>query len=204
MKHPWIQKKKLKQEQKQKTETEQRQEGMNAAIPASNIGFKMLQQMGYQPGKALGKNGQGATEPVNVDLKLNRTGLGRDRVVQEEKVLKSKFTALAQERKRKKVDELRVGFQERRRDTWHYRKIVSDYRKSSTALLQLEERALDLVAEPARWTTERLQKPNGENKGVEEEKEGDVAEEEEEIITDEVSLQLFFEASTLLHYVWDE
>lgn len=181
----WKEKRKLKEAKKVKTEAEQRQEGLAAAIPSSNIGFKLLQQMGYQPGNALGKHGQGAIEPVNVDLKFNRTGLGRDRVVQEEKILKTKFKALAQERKRKKVDELQVGFQERRRGNWQSRKLVSDYRKACTALLQLEEGAAAASMEGG-VSKEGSHEPRAAaTNGVEEE--GDEGE-EEEVITEEVTM----------------
>lgn len=180
----WKEKRKLKEEGKVMKEAEQRQEGLAAAIPSSNIGFKMLQQMGYKPGVALGKSGQGATEPINVDVKVNRTGLGRDRVVAEEKVLKAKVKALVQERKRLKVDELREGFQERRRGTWQSRKLVSDYRKAYTALLQLEERALGSAEGRSK---ENLQEEKEKEK--KKEKDGDPdeeAEEEEEVITEEM------------------
>lgn len=186
----WKEKRKSKEAKKVMTEAEQRQEGLAAAIPSSNIGFKLLQQMGYQPGNALGKHGQGTIEPVNVDLKFNRTGLGRDRVVQEEKILKTKFKALAQERKRKKVDELQVGFQERRRGTWQSRKLVSDYRKACTALLQLEERAAAAAASTEGGVSkEGSQEPRAAaTNGVEKEGDADEEEEEEEVITEEVNV----------------
>lgn len=185
----WKEKRKSKEAKKVMTEAEQRQEGLAAAIPSSNIGFKLLQQMGYQPGNALGKHGQGTIEPVNVDLKFNRTGLGRDRVVQEEKILKTKFKALAQERKRKKVDELQVGFQERRRGTWQSRKLVSDYRKACTALLQLEERAGAAATTEGGVSKEGSQEPRAAaTNGVEKEGDADEEAEEEEVITEEVKM----------------
>lgn len=184
----WKEKRKSKEAKKVMTEAEQRQEGLAAAIPSSNIGFKLLQQMGYQPGNALGKHGQGTIEPVNVDLKFNRTGLGRDKVVQEEKILKTKFKAIAQERKRKKVDELQVGFQERRRGTWQSRKLVSDYRKACTALLQLEERAAAASTEGG-VSKEGSQEPRAAaTNGVEKEGDADEEAEEEEVITEEVNM----------------
>ena len=186
----------MKGEEKVKKEAEHREEGLAAAIPASNIGFKMLQQMGYKPGVALGKHGQGATEPINMDVKVNRTGLGRDRVVAEEKVVKAKVKALIQERKRQKVEELREGFQERRRGTWQSRKLVGDYRKACTALLQLEERALRSTVGRSK---ENPQEEN-EREKKREEKDGDAddeAEEEEEVITEEVSISTLLSASSL-------
>ncbi|XP_073386008.1 uncharacterized protein [Physcomitrium patens] len=185
----WKEKRKLKEVQKVKKEAEQRQEGLVAAIPSSNIGFKMLQQMGYKPGNALGKSGQGATEPISVNVKVNRTGLGRDRVVAEEKVLKAKVKALVQEKKRKKVDELREGFEERRRGTWQSRKLISDYRKAYTALLQLEEQSsgsaegvLKVNMQEAKGAVEKKE----EKKKQKDEDADEEEEEEEEVITEEM------------------
>jgi len=93
------------------------------------------------------------------------------------------------------VDGLREGFQERRRGTWQSRKLVSDYRKAYAALLQLEERSLGSAEglsmanrlEPAGIAAEKeREKERGKA-----DKDGDAvdeAEEEEEVITDEVGI----------------
>lgn len=39
-------------------------------------GFKLMEKMGYQTGKGLGKNEQGILEPLEGKMKLDRTGLG--------------------------------------------------------------------------------------------------------------------------------
>lgn len=178
----WQQKRKLKTEK----ESSQRQEALTTAIPSSNIGFKMLQQMGYKPGVALGKSGQGATEPITVDLKLNRTGLGRDRVVAEEKVLKAKVKAMVQEKKRLKVDELREGFRERRRGSWQRWKLVRDYRKACVALLQLEEASNPKPKAESQGEGREKEKEKEKNGDGGKEEGEEEEEEEEEVITDEV------------------
>lgn len=40
----------------------------------------MLMRMGYKPGKGIGKKESGIAEPINVDLKNNRHGLGKEKV----------------------------------------------------------------------------------------------------------------------------
>ncbi|XP_011306516.1 G patch domain-containing protein 11 [Fopius arisanus] len=58
-------------------EQERREEGLASAIASSNKGFKMLMKMGYKPGQGIGKTESGRTEPIPVDLKTNRLGLGK-------------------------------------------------------------------------------------------------------------------------------
>jgi Ran GTPase-activating protein (RanGAP) involved in mRNA processing and transport len=118
-------------------------------------------------------------------------------VVKEEKSQKSKQIILARERKRKKVDELRVGFQERRRGTWQSRKLVSDYRKACTALLQLEEQAAGTATEFARPVNENTVEVQDAGKGVDKVKTEDAEaveedEDEEEEITEEVRIPALF------------
>ncbi|KAK7065282.1 G patch domain-containing protein 11 [Halocaridina rubra] len=64
---------------------ERLEEGLNTAISSSNKGFSMLQKMGYKPGTSLGKQGQGRLEPVSVDLKQDRVGLGWQQMIEEYK-----------------------------------------------------------------------------------------------------------------------
>lgn len=58
------------------TEEEKREEGLSVAISNDNKGFEMLMKMGYKPGQGLGKMGSGISEPIAVNVKANRSGLG--------------------------------------------------------------------------------------------------------------------------------
>lgn len=42
----------------------------------SQFGLKMLQKMGWTPGEGLGKNKEGSTEPLLLDVKMDKKGLG--------------------------------------------------------------------------------------------------------------------------------
>lgn len=59
-------------------EQEKRTEGLSTAITSDNKGFSLLQKMGYKPGMVLGKRGTGRAEPVPVELKTDRGGLGKE------------------------------------------------------------------------------------------------------------------------------
>lgn len=39
------------------------------------MGMYLLQKMGWQPGKGLGKNNEGSTEPLLLDIKTDKKGL---------------------------------------------------------------------------------------------------------------------------------
>ncbi|XP_057869864.2 uncharacterized protein LOC131076611 [Cryptomeria japonica] len=130
---------KLTKEDQQKKEFEQLKRGFNSAIPSTNIGFKMLQQMGYSPGVALGKNGQGMIEPVKIDIKRSRTGLGLDNMVKEKQIEKAKeMERIAQKRKLNEI-KMMSEFEERNNLLWRCKKIVTNYKKAKAALSQLEE-----------------------------------------------------------------
>lgn len=46
-----------------------------APVSADNIGNKLMKRMGWTGG-ALGKTGQGVTEPIPIKIKVSRGGLG--------------------------------------------------------------------------------------------------------------------------------
>lgn len=73
-------------------EKETREKGLSTAISADNIGFKLLQKMGYKEGKSLGKSDAGIKEPINVVLKESTSGVGREKHIEEIIKKKSKFT----------------------------------------------------------------------------------------------------------------
>ena len=45
-------------------------------LPEKNKGFKLLQQMGWKEGSGLGREGQGRVDPVLVEERGERRGLG--------------------------------------------------------------------------------------------------------------------------------
>jgi len=72
--------KRIKKTVKEK-EMEHREEGLNKELDSNNKGFAMLAKMGFKPGTSLGKTGTGITEPVGINIKEGRGGLGREAAV---------------------------------------------------------------------------------------------------------------------------
>lgn len=58
-------------------EAEKREEGLSSAITSTNKGFGMLMKMGYKPGQGIGKSQSGIVEPIPVEVKAGRQGLGK-------------------------------------------------------------------------------------------------------------------------------
>lgn len=58
-------------------EEERREEGLNTAISSDSKGFAMLAKLGYKPGESLGRSTVGISEPIKVQVKTNRGGLGK-------------------------------------------------------------------------------------------------------------------------------
>ncbi|WOL12359.1 G patch domain-containing protein 11 isoform X1 [Canna indica] len=150
----------LERERKQREEDERTRASLDAAIPDSNVGFRMLKMMGYRPGSALGKDGGGLAEPVGLQIRRSRAGIG----VEEDATRKERAEV---ERKRRREEDILVEFGSRQKSQWRSRRIVGDYRKAEAALAQLEKRE---VVEPP-------------EDDADEEKPED--EEEEEVITEE-------------------
>lgn len=160
----WQEQRKLERERKQQEEDEQTLAKIEAPIPESNVGFKLLQRMGYNPGSALGKEGSGRAEPVGLEIRRSRAGVGREDP-HKEKRKQEEFRA---ESKRRKEESLMADFGSRQKSQYRTRRVVDNYHKAKAALDQLENKE---VLEP-------------EKKEDEEDNEQD--EEEEEVITEEV------------------
>ncbi|XP_062165824.1 uncharacterized protein LOC133872351 [Alnus glutinosa] len=158
----WQERRKLERERKQQEEDEQTLAKVEAPIPQSNIGFKLLKQMGYTPGSALGKEGLGRAEPVGIEIRRSRAGIGLEDPHKE----KIKEEEIMAEKKRRKIEDLMVEFGYRQKSQWQSRKVVVNFKKAKAALDQLENKE---VVEPEK----------------NEDEEGEQEEDEEEEVTEE-------------------
>lgn len=69
-------------------EVQNREEGLHRSIDCTNKGFEMLKKMGYKEGEGLGKSNTGRVEPIPIEVKTNRSGLGREEA--KKKLLETK------------------------------------------------------------------------------------------------------------------
>ena len=75
-------------------EVEKREEGLQKSLDSSNKGFALLAKMGYKAGESLGKSKSGRLEPIPIEVKTNRSGLGRDAAIQHIKETKAKLKSM--------------------------------------------------------------------------------------------------------------
>jgi len=68
--------KKVKQEKKKNLEEIKRESGLAEKLGPSNKGFNMLIAMGFTPGSGLGKEGEGRKEPIGINVRRGKNGLG--------------------------------------------------------------------------------------------------------------------------------
>ncbi|CAN6440326.1 unnamed protein product [Victoria cruziana] len=138
----WQQKRKISREQQQREEDEKTLALAQTALEPSNIGFRMLQQMGYKPGSALGKEGKGRVEPVGLQIRRSRTGIG-GRTPEEARASRER---VREDRLRRTEEGLASEFGSRQKSAWRFRKAAADYEKAKAALAQLEN--AEFVAPP--------------------------------------------------------
>ncbi|XP_076892983.1 uncharacterized protein LOC143544879 [Bidens hawaiensis] len=158
----WQEQRKLKRESKQVEEDERTLANLESAIPQSNIGFKMLKQMGYTPGSGLGVSGR--IDPVGLEIRRSRAGIGREDPIKEKM---RREEELVWENKRKEED-LMADFGCRVKERWRNKRVVVNFHKAKGVLDQLENKEVVEV-----------EKKDDNDDGDDEE------EEEEEVITEE-------------------
>lgn len=90
---------------KRELEKETRNKGLETALGSDNKGFALLMKMGYKQGEGLGKKKTGRAEPVPINLKVGRQGLGKEEDEQRKKLARERFHKIIAE-KRKKIESL--------------------------------------------------------------------------------------------------
>ncbi|XP_028517382.1 G patch domain-containing protein 11 isoform X2 [Exaiptasia diaphana] len=120
-------------------EQENREEGMAKALDSSNIGFALLQKMGYKQGTGLGKEGTGRAEPIPISLKADRGGLGRDNHLKRQNDIKKTILEEKTKKKIKVEQRLREDFRKHMSNKFVDKKVQSDLYKSQKACEQLDK-----------------------------------------------------------------
>ncbi|XP_029927203.1 G patch domain-containing protein 11 [Myripristis murdjan] len=181
---------------RQKTYKEQEQESREAALHNSisneNKGFALLQKMGYKAGQGLGKEGAGRVDPIPLNIKTDRGGIGmeevRKRKAEEELEHYRQKVRTKQQNETKSMEDFRVRVRTEREE----RKIEGDLRRSQRACEQLDsQKSITVPREDWYWP----------KSGSDEEEEEDVEEKEKEEEDEVVELTSLDKLQILTSYL---
>ncbi|XP_059928982.1 G patch domain-containing protein 11 [Gadus macrocephalus] len=193
---------------RQKTYKEQEKESREAAlhntITSGNKGFALLQKMGYKAGQGLGKQGAGRVEPIPLNIKTDRGGIGMEKVKKRkaEQELEH-YRHKAQVRQQNETQSLE-DFKVRVRSEREERKIEGDLRRSQRACEQLDsQKSISVPREDWYWPTpEPVEEEDDDEEKEEEEVKVKEEEKEEEEDEDEiVELTTFDKLQILTSYL---
>lgn len=132
--------KNIKNRQKtyKETEKESREVALQSSISNENKGFALLQKMGYKAGQGLGKEGAGRVDPIPLNIKTDRGGIGleelKKRKAEEELEHYRQKVRAKQQNETKSLEDFRSRVRTEREE----RKIEGDLRRSQRSCEQLD------------------------------------------------------------------
>ncbi|KAI8785275.1 G patch domain-containing protein 11 isoform X1 [Biomphalaria glabrata] len=169
---------------KQKLEIIQREAGLSSSIPTESKGFALLQKMGYKPGQGIGKLGTGRIEPVPIEVKNNRFGLGKDTEMKRKAIEMNTMRSMMAVKRLKTDEKQRNNFLDRMREKFSTQSVDRDLRMAQNVCIQLDqEQGLTEPGEVFFWPPSCL--PSQENEG-DDLQPNDVQEENDDCDVDEV------------------
>ncbi|XP_076376985.1 G patch domain-containing protein 11 isoform X2 [Megalopta genalis] len=172
-----LMKKKIEMETKMKEknsvkymEQEKREEGLSSAIASGNKGFELLMKMGYKPGQGIGKTESGITEPIGLDVKLDRHGLGKG---VKRKQIESKSSSNNSKLDSKSMKDFRGRIAQKKAEQLS----KADFYKSQKICEQLDMQLnIEKPEEPWFWLPQETEKDTDSENEEEEEEEDEVKE----------------------------
>ncbi|XP_022901297.2 G patch domain-containing protein 11 [Onthophagus taurus] len=158
-------------------EKETREIGLNTALPSSNVGFKLLQKMGFKEGESLGKSSTGIKEPVPIIVTESSSGVGREK---ENKDVLAKKEELKEKNLEQKEQEFKQAISERNmmyilsRDYYKAQRACEELDSKNDILTPIKEHFWPLL------TIKKLKEAENNKDNDENDNEDDNDEEEEE------------------------
>ncbi|KAB5581979.1 hypothetical protein PHYPO_G00181890 [Pangasianodon hypophthalmus] len=151
----------------QKSYKEQEQNRRDAALQSSlsseNKGFALLQKMGYTVGQGLGKEGTGRVEPLPLNIKTDRGGIGMEQLKKRkaEENFKNyrKRLQVKQCMEKKSLED----FRERKRTEREKHETEGDLRKSQWACEQLDRQKGIIVPRDSWYWPEEVKNQEAEH-----------------------------------------
>ncbi|XP_033835555.1 G patch domain-containing protein 11 [Periophthalmus magnuspinnatus] len=157
-------------------EKESREVALQSSISNENKGFALLQKMGYKAGQGLGKEGAGRVEPIPLNIKTDRGGIGMEelkkRKAEEELEHYRQKIRAKQQNEAKSMDDFRARVRTDREE----RKIEADLRRSQRSCEQLDsQKGITAPREEWYWPKTNAEEEVDEEDGPDKEDEEDEA-----------------------------
>ncbi|XP_013397470.2 G patch domain-containing protein 11-like [Lingula anatina] len=115
--------------------------------------------MGYKPGAGIGKKGDGRANPIPIEVKADRSGLGRSSEMKRKQAESQALQALMLQKRMRQEKEIQGNFRTRMSSKVADRHIESDLHKSQKVCEQLDsEKGLEKPAEQFFWPVASLPK----------------------------------------------
>ncbi|KAG2467354.1 GPT11 protein, partial [Polypterus senegalus] len=184
---------KNRQKSYKEVEKERRETVLSSSLGQENKGFALLQKMGYKTGQGLGKEGGGRVEPIPLNIKTDRGGIGLEEVkkrkAEEELDNYRKRTQMKQQAEKQALEDFRL----RKRTEKEEHRTEADLRRSQLACEQLDnEKGVSDPREPWYWPAQ-----------IEEVKEEECEDEDEESEVDEEQLSVGVSLKKILYFNMD-
>lgn len=130
----------LKNRQKslKEEERERRDMGLKNALGCKNKGFALLQKMGYKSGQALGKSGDGVVEPIPLNVKTGKSGIGYEALLKRKAEEKLENYRRKVHMKNQSEEKAAEQFRMRLKNKQDEMKLEGDLRRSQRACQQLD------------------------------------------------------------------
>ncbi|XP_041866504.1 G patch domain-containing protein 11 [Melanotaenia boesemani] len=166
---------------RQKTYKEQEKESREVALQSSisneNKGFALLQKMGYKAGQGLGKEGAGRVDPIPLNIKTDRGGIGleelKKRKAEEELEHYRQKVRAKQQNETKSLEDFRSRVRTEREE----RKIEGDLRRSQRSCEQLDtQKGITVPRETWYWPKVNADDEDEDDDHEEEDEEEDTVE----------------------------
>ncbi|XP_005742511.1 G patch domain-containing protein 11 [Pundamilia nyererei] len=179
---------KNRQKSYKEQESESREVALQSSISNENKGFALLQKMGYKAGQGLGKQGAGRVDPIPLNIKTDRGGIGMEemkkRKAEEELEHYRQKVRAKQQNETKSLEDFRSRVRTEREE----RKIEGDLRRSQRACEQLDsQKGITAPREDWYWP-----------KANSDEEEDDLKEEDEDEDEEEVTELTSFDKLQIL------
>nr|Q3UFS4.2 RecName: Full=G patch domain-containing protein 11; AltName: Full=Coiled-coil domain-containing protein 75 [Mus musculus] len=156
-------------------ERERRDIGLKNALGCENKGFALLQKMGYKSGQALGKSGDGIVEPIPLNVKTGKSGIGHEsslkRKAEERLENYRRKIHMKNQNEAKAAEEFRMRLKSKQDEM----RLEGDLRRSQRACQQLDaQKNIQVPREAWYWL-----RPEEETEEEEEEEEKEEQDEDE-------------------------